>query len=490
MAGAAACSHTMDCRLQPSGRRQLDERQQEAAQWQARHRVVRFRVTERERVTSELRVEGERSKNLACVIKWLEIMMHHPKRMACPILFSSCVNGSNHTFLPLAHKHGPCSPFETKKPLSLEEALLRDQIRVKFIRGRSGSSSSTKSQFYDSKASVSTRYSAGEYVITVGFGTPRQEQTVTMDTGSDLSWIQCRPCSVCYSQQDPIFDPSQSSSYAAMPCSSSDCNRPRSSCASSCAYGITYGDGSTTSGVYSYETLTLSPSDVIRNFIFGCGVDNEGLFQDNAGIVGLGRGRRSLVSQTVRLYGGVFSYCLPPPSATGYLKLGGADAAPNAVYTRLLTSSNKPSFYFVDLVGISVAGEQLDISPSVFASRGTVLDSGTVITRLPAAAYQALRSAFRSYMAEYPPSPPIAILDTCYDFSGYKTVTVPRVALHFGGGVAVDLDVSGIFTHGCLAFAGFEGNGFGIIGNVQQRTFEVVYDVGNGRIGFAPRACG
>ncbi|CAL9170827.1 unnamed protein product [Musa hybrid cultivar] len=420
----------------------------------------------------------------------MEVYCVIPSRLAPDPLawIVSPFSGSNATAFPLVHRHGPCSPFDDKKLLSLEEILLKDQLRVNYLR-RSALKSSAKPQVDDSKASIPAEYGGGEYVITVGYGTPSREQTVTMDTGSDLSWIQCKPCSACYSQQEPIFDPSQSSSYTAIPCNSQDCSQLRSSCSSSCAYGITYGDGSTTSGVYSYDRLTLSPNDVIEDFLFGCGTDNEGLFQDTAGLVGLGRGKRSLVSQTSQVYHSVFSYCLPStPSSTGFLKLGEPGDASNTVYTRMQTSSNHPSFYFVDLIGISVGGQQLAISPSVFSSRGTIIDSGTTITRLPASAYGALRSAFRSYMSQYPAAPPTRVLDTCYDFSGHETITIPKVALHFDG-VTLDLDTSGILRHDCLAFAGYEGGSFGIIGNVQQQTFEVVYDLGNERIGFVPQAC-
>ncbi|CAL9170829.1 unnamed protein product [Musa hybrid cultivar] len=415
-----------------------------------------------------------------------EVQSYHKvqRRSLNPGAVCSPLKGSNVPSLRLVSRYGPCSPFETKELPSLEQILLKDQLRVNYLL-----KGVVKSQLDDSKASIPAEYGGGEYVITVGYGTPSREQTVIMDTGSDLSWIQCKPCNVCYSQQEPIFDPSQSSSYAAIPCNSSDCSHLPSSCSSSCAYVIHYGDGSNSSGVYSYDRLTLSRNDVIEPFLFGCGTDNEGLFQDTAGLVGLGRGKSSLVSQTSQVYHSVFSYCLPSiPSSTGFLKLGEPSDASNTVYTRMLTNSTFPSFYYVDLIGISVGGQQLDISPSVFSSRGTIIDSGTTITRLPPSAYGALSSAFRSYMSQYPAAPPTRVLDTCYDFSGYETITVPKVALHFDG-VTLDLDISGILWHDCLAFSGKQVDGLGIIGNVQQRTFEVVYDIGNERIGFAPHAC-
>ena len=56
-----------------------------------------------------------------------------------------------------------------------------------------------------------------EFVVTVGFGTPARKYAVVFDTGSDVSWIQCQPCSGhCYKQHDPIFDPTKSATYAAI----------------------------------------------------------------------------------------------------------------------------------------------------------------------------------------------------------------------------------------------------------------------------------
>ncbi|AES68109.1 eukaryotic aspartyl protease family protein, putative [Medicago truncatula] len=34
----------------------------------------------------------------------------------------------------------------------------------------------------------------------------------SIDTGSDLVWLQCKPCNICYKQTSPIFNPSKSSS--------------------------------------------------------------------------------------------------------------------------------------------------------------------------------------------------------------------------------------------------------------------------------------
>ena len=155
----------------------------------------------------------------------------------------------------------------------------------------------------------------------------------------------------------------------------------------------------------------------------------------------------------------------------------------------MLRSSQIPTFYGVRLQAIRVGGRQLSIPASVF-SAGTVMDSGTVITRLPRTAYSALSSAFKAGMKQYPSAPPSGIFDTCFDFSGQSSISIPTIQLVFSGGAVVDLAAEGIILSSCLAFAGnSDDSSLGIIGNVQQRTFEVLYDVGGGAVGFRAGAC-
>lgn len=346
--------------------------------------------------------------------------------------------------------------------------------------------------------------STANYVVTVGLGTPKQDMTVVFDTGSDLTWVQCKPCvGYCHDQQDPIYDPSKSSSYSNITCGAADCSLLRSatghsgSCSSStCVYGIQYGDKSYSVGYLASETLTLTPSDAVQGFKFGCGQKNRGLFGSTAGLLGLGRDRVSLVYQAAGKYKRVFSYCLPPTSrTTGFLSLGLPKSSPASFKYTPVLSLDPPSFYFLEMVGIKVGGQLLPISSSVFSDAGTVIDSGTVITRLPPSAYSALRAAFRRGMARYPTAAAVSILDTCYNLSSYSTVTVPKVELLFQGGAAVDVPFTGILfgssaSQVCLAFAGnSDATDIGILGNKQQTTYEVAYDAGKGRVGFAAGAC-
>ncbi|XP_037465262.1 aspartyl protease family protein At5g10770-like [Triticum dicoccoides] len=415
----------------------------------------------------------------------------------------------NRASVPLAHRHGPCVPSGASGKPSLAERLRRDRARANYIIRKASARTKTLSA---GDASVPTflgdSVDSLEYVVTLGIGTPPVQQTVLIDTGSDLSWVQCAPCNSaqCYPQKDPLFDPSKSSTFAPIPCSTdackalsadsydNGCTNATDGGASLCGYAIEYGNHAVTTGVYSTETLTLNAGVSVSNFSFGCGSNQHGPYDKFDGLLGLGGAPESLVSQTSSVYGGTFSYCLPPTSGSaGFLTLG---APRNSTADFLFTpmrhlSPELATFYVVTLTGISVGGTALDIPPAVF-SKGMIIDSGTVITGLPKTAYAALRTAFQSAMSQYPLLPPSENgLDTCYNFTGNSSVTVPKVALTFSGGTTVDLSVpSGVLVEGCLAFRGESSDGSsGIIGNVNQRTLELLYDSGRGSVGFRSGAC-
>ncbi|XP_037457324.1 aspartyl protease family protein At5g10770-like [Triticum dicoccoides] len=308
-------------------------------------------------------------------------------------------------------------------------------------------------------------YNITEFIVIVGFGTPPQPSALLFDTGSDLSWVQCQPCAAghCYQQRDPLFDPTKSSTY-------------------------------------EVEMLTFSSSRTFSSFPFGCGTTNLGDFGSVDGLLGLGRGQLSLASQTASSYDGTFSYCLPSHnmSRPGFLSIGAAPDTGKVQYTAMIKKPEYPSFYFVELASINIGGYVLPVPPSVFTSKGTLLDSGTTLTYIPSKAYALLRDRFKFTMKGNKPAPPFEELDTCYDFSGQSAIVIPGVSFNFSDGAVFDLDFYGIMmfpdevaqpAYGCLAFAAGDDDSFSIIGNTQQRSAEVIYDVAAEKIGFVPFSC-
>lgn len=99
----------------------------------------------------------------------------------------------------------------------------------------------------------------GEFLVPIYLGTPPQKASIIIDSASDITWVQSQPCFYCYPQVDPIFDPSKSSTYKRLACSTYYCEELVTQCPSSasCVYAIHYGDGSDSEGYLSTESITV-----------------------------------------------------------------------------------------------------------------------------------------------------------------------------------------------------------------------------------------
>ena len=105
---------------------------------------------------------------------------------------------------------------------STADVLRRDRLRADGIRKGLNGTAGAKRGDATVPTTLGLSVDTLEYVVTVSLGTPAVTQTVLMDTGSDLSWVQCRPClaATCHPQQDKLFDPARSATYSAFSCSS------------------------------------------------------------------------------------------------------------------------------------------------------------------------------------------------------------------------------------------------------------------------------
>jgi hypothetical protein len=121
------------------------------------------------------------------------------------------------TRIDLLHRDHPLSPLARAEGTTFSERLeaaakrSHDRHLMRF-KGRQLSDFSTPVAL---KGGI-----GGEYVISIFFGTPPQQFTGLVDTGSDLVWLQCGPCVQCFpNHPHPVFDPSTSSSESYIPCS-------------------------------------------------------------------------------------------------------------------------------------------------------------------------------------------------------------------------------------------------------------------------------
>ncbi|KAJ7549243.1 hypothetical protein O6H91_07G046100 [Diphasiastrum complanatum] len=421
------------------------------------------------------------------------------------------------------HKDAIDSPFRLRNSTRQElllESIARDESRLKSMKSRVDSArngakkgnlstpakGTWEASLADFRGPVSSGLSlgSGEYFIRMGVGTPAKNMYLVVDTGSDLAWLQCSPCTSCYKQADPVYFPRASSSYKQFSCGSSMCEQlDIHGCQSNgCLYQVSYGDGSFTIGEFASEAFSAGLS-VVSNVAFGCGHDNEGLFVGAAGLLGLGSGDLSFASQIGSKLGKTFSYCLVGRSkriqSSSSLVFGNSAIPGGAKFTPLVFNPTMETFYYVPLTGISIGGLLLPIPVSTFkinsgGSGGVIIDTGTSVTRLTNSAYLVMRNAFRAATRSLPSASPFSIFDTCYDLSRWGSVEVPTVTLHFDSGVDLSLPATNYMVQVndagtyCFAFAG-NSKGLSIIGNIQQQGIRVAIDGQNNRIAFAERQC-
>ena len=170
-----------------------------------------------------------------------------------------------------------------------------------------------------------------------------------------------------------------------------------------CEYLNVYGDGLSSQGFLSRETLTFEEQVSVPRIGFGCGVNNQVIGMNNVvGIVGLGRGTLSLVSQ---LGSRKFSYCFTSigdnkSSSLLFGSLADLNVSNGAIKsTPLIRNPILPSFYYLSLEVITVGQTLLPIPKSLFqigsnGGGGLMIDSETTVTSLQEDAFDMLKQAF------------------------------------------------------------------------------------------------
>ncbi|PON47555.1 Aspartic peptidase [Parasponia andersonii] len=398
------------------------------------------------------------------------------------------------------------SPFShTYNPTISNFDRLHDSFRRSFSRlGR------YKSTLLSQKTLIQSRIipSEGEYLMNVSIGTPQVELLGIADTGSDLIWTQCKPCMQCFKQIPTLFDPKKSSTYHEIPCDAKPCGELyQSTCGSehdTCEYSYSYGDRSFTKGNLAAETLIIGSASLPK-VLFGCGHENGGTFDESgSGLIGLGGGSLSLVSQLGDSIGGKFSYCLVPLSAESYVTSkisfgsAGVVSGSRAVSTPLAQNRDPETFYYLTLEAISVGKKRLVYEstnyPSPKAGVATnegniIIDSGTTLTFLPAGFYDDLVLALEEAIDAEKVSDPRGVLSLCFRES--SSISIPTITAHFTGADVVlqPLNTFAKLEDDLFCFTMVSSNDLAIFGNLAQMNFLVGYDLQGGTVSFKPTDC-
>lgn len=348
----------------------------------------------------------------------------------------------------------------------------------------------------------------------LSIGTPPLKTTLLADTGSDLSWTQCRPCVKCFKQDSMIFYPKKSATYKGVPCQSQPCKALRnSSCkgagkkGSICKYRYGYADKSYTSGDLATDTFTFGSSSgrpiSVRKVVFGCGHNNGGTYNAaTTGVIGLGGGSLSLVRQLGGSINGKFSYCLVTSidnKFTGKISFGDkALVSGSGVVSTPFVFKGKFNYYYLTLESIFVGNKRLGyetkmpsgVRPGCISEEGNIIiDSGTVLTFLPSAIFTSLESQLRKVIKGKPMKDPTGgNLKLCY--SDDNIDHYPSLTFKFKGAEVELPALSTFFQVGkllCLAMVPTDD--VAVFGNLSQENFLIGYDLMKKQISFKPTNC-
>lgn len=296
----------------------------------------------------------------------------------------------------------------------------------------------------------------GMYYTLVTLGNPPKQYSLQFDTGSNLMWLRCSPCTGCppSGQLDAsLYSPNNSSTSSNISCSDDICKEAlktgHSVCQASdttsnqCGYSQAYAGETITEGYYvsdvmrfdtvmenKNESATVSSASVI----FGCSNSLSGQVQTD-GFIGFGKDAPSVILQlsSQGVSPKAFSHCLTSSDDGGGIIVLGEVVEPGLVFTPLVQSQPR---YNLNMKSITVNGHMVPIASSFFTSsntQGTMLDSGAGLSYLPDGVYDPVISAIKNAV---PKSINYSVMsgDECYICFRSNISSFPIVTLHFEGG--------------------------------------------------------
>ncbi|XP_022936137.1 aspartic proteinase Asp1-like isoform X1 [Cucurbita moschata] len=178
-------------------------------------------------------------------------------------------------------------------------------------------------------------YPLGHFTVSVTIGNPPKAFELDIDTGSDLTWVQCDvQCTGCTLPRDMLYKPHNNAVSREDPlCAalSSPGNAPCKKSNDQCDYDVEYADHGSSIGVLVKDLapMRLTNGQLINpNLGFGCGYDQDyGGMQPPplvAGVLGLSSSKATIVSQLNDLghVSNVIGHCLAGLGG-GFLFFGG-----------------------------------------------------------------------------------------------------------------------------------------------------------------------
>ncbi|XP_042507520.1 aspartic proteinase Asp1-like isoform X2 [Macadamia integrifolia] len=355
-------------------------------------------------------------------------------------------------------------------------------------------------------------YPDGLYYVTFNIGNPPKSYYLDLDTGSDLTWLQCdAPCQHCDKVPHPLYKPNMRDLVLCKEqiCASLDsknCNNPNEQC----DYNTVYADRGSSLGVLIKDVFPLrltNGSIHTPRLAFGCGYDQQGVCTGSVcptdGVLGLGNGGGSILSQlkSQGLTKNVIGHCLSGQSG-GYLFFGDDVVPSSGVVWTPMSLNTLDKHYSPGPAELSYGGKRTGVS-----GLRTIFDSGSSYTYFNSMAYQALISAVKKDLVGKPlrEAADDSTLPLCWRRAKqFKSVGEAKtyfssVVLSFGGGRKTQFEITPesyliISTDGNVCLGILNGTEVGLdtinlIGDTSMRNKMVIYDNEKQQIGWIPADC-
>lgn len=357
----------------------------------------------------------------------------------------------------------------------------------------------------------------GYYYVDLWVGSPPMKQTVIIDTGSRLTAFPCIGCTDCGTHMDKYFDYKNSSTSKPVLC---DAEKKCYGCSKSgdqCRYSVAYAEGSSISGILMQDFIIFGDDFEHSHKVFmtfGCHRRETHLFRTQLadGIMGLGsaNGDRSTVVELMYkdhdVSALVFTICFAHDG--GFMTVGGFNASRHNAAIKWTKLFETP-YYGVVAKGLKVNGQDTGLEREDFTeayTTGSIVDSGTTFTYLCYRVYSTMFEYLTQFCKEK---------DKCWGdrvrvagephlcfvynekvhkskekfFESFPVITFVFDDIH------VDWHPNRYLfawpeTPKTYCVGAYNNGGSGnVLGGIFMRGHDVVFDKGNGKIGFALSDC-
>lgn len=364
--------------------------------------------------------------------------------------------------------------------------------------------------------------SSGLYYAKIGIGTPPKSYYMQVDTGTDITWVNCIECAECPKRgyrgiELTLYDPQDSSTAKKVSCDQPFCMEvnggPFPGCKAnfSCTYAEFYGDGSSSTGYFvkdmvHYDQVSgdLQTTTANGTISFGCSagqyIDQGPLNPDGAldGILAFGKSNSSVISQLASSGQArkMFAHCLDGGNGGGIFAIG------NIVQPKVNTTplvQNEPH-YNVNMTGVKVGNSSLILPSDLFelgGRKGVIIDIGTTLAYLPEAVYEPL---VLQILSRQPNLRLLTVQDqyTCFKYKGSVDDGFPPVTFYFENGLYMEVyPHEYFFPVDDLWCVGWQNSGMlsrdkmnlTLLGDLVLSNKLVIYDLENQVIGWTEYNC-